>query len=72
MQTEDASAAGAALLGMIALKMIDDYQSLKPANPVIIEPRLNNHETYKKYHSVFKNLYYPLKESMHQLYNINS
>lgn len=71
IQTEDASAAGAALLGMIALKMIDDYGSVKPNHYVIMKPDVNNHETYKKYQDVFANLYNPLKESMHQLYSIN-
>jgi len=71
VQTEDASASGAALLGMIALNMIDDYGSVPHKSNVIIEPDISNYETYKKYNDVYKNLYYPLKESMHQLYNIN-
>jgi gluconokinase len=72
LQTEDASAVGAALLGMIALKMVDGYESLKPSDNFTIEPNVNNHEIYKKYFSVFKTLYHPLKESMHQLHQINS
>ena len=48
LQTEDASAVGAALLGMIALKMVDGFDSLKPNSHIVIEPHVNNHETYKK------------------------
>ena len=72
LQTEDASAIGAALLGMVALKMIEGYESLKPDDNFTIEPDVNNHEAYKKYYGVFKTLYHPLKETMHQLYHINS
>lgn len=72
IETEDASSIGAALLNMKALKIIKDYSSLKPLNNIIIEPDLNNHSVYEKYYSIFKNLYEPLKESMHQIYEINN
>ena len=72
MQTEDASSIGAALFYMKTIKMIKDYSSLKPANNVIVEPDMNKHKLYEKYYSIFKNLYQPLKESMHQLQQINN
>jgi gluconokinase len=70
-QLEDASATGAAILGMVALRMVDNYGSLKPNRNTVIEPDLNDHETYKKYYDIYRNLYLQLKESMHQLYTIN-
>jgi gluconokinase len=71
IQTEDASAIGAAIFCMKAMNIIEDYSSLQPNSNVIIEPDLSNHETYKKYIPVFKNIYSSLKESMHKLHDIN-
>lgn len=68
IETEDSSAIGAALLNMKALKMIDSYDSLKPKNNLLIEPDLRNHSVYQKYYAVFKKLYKPMKELMHQDY----
>ncbi len=72
MQTEDASSIGAALLYMKSISIIKNYSSLQPANNITIEPNLNNHTLHEKYYSIFKNLYEPLKESMHQLHEINN
>ena len=71
IETEDASAIGAALLNLKAVGIIKNYSSLKPSNPIVIEPDLNNHTVYEKYYSIFKNLYEPLKELMHQDYDIH-
>jgi gluconokinase len=70
VQTEDASSIGAALLYMKASKKIDEYSSLR-LNKVLISPLANNCIVYKKYYSVFKSLYGPLKNSMHTLNDIN-
>jgi gluconokinase len=67
IETEDSSAVGAVLLNMKALKMIKNYSSLKPGKNVVIMPDMNNHKVYKKYYAVFKKLYEPMKESMHEL-----
>ena len=72
VQTEDASSIGAALLGMKALKIINDYDSFNPGIDITIIPNEKNHIAYEKYYNVFKNLYQPLKESMHQLHEINN
>lgn len=72
IETEDSSAIGAAILNWKSLKMIEDYSSLEPNDPILIEPDLKNHSLYKKYNSVFKNLYPSLKESMHQAYKISN
>lgn len=70
VQTEDASSIGAALLGMKALKIIKDYTSLNESFNSSITPDERNLPVYKKYYAVFKNLYNPLLESMHKLYEI--
>jgi gluconokinase len=72
IETEDSSAIGAALLNMKALKMIKEYDSLKPKNNLLIQPDLDNHTVYEKYYAVFKNLYKPVKALMHQDYEIGS
>ena len=65
IQAEDASSYGAAMLYMKAMNLIENYQSLKPANEVIIEPVEENFAAHKKYYPVFKKLYGDLKDSMH-------
>ncbi len=72
VQTEDASSIGAALMGMKAIKIINHYDSLNPIIDSIMEPNEKNHIAYEKYYNVFKNLYQPLKESIHRLHEINN
>jgi len=67
IETEDSSAVGAVLLNMKALRMIKSYSTLKPRKEVVIKPDMENHKVYKKYYSVFKNIYEPMKEAMHEL-----
>ncbi|MDQ2720558.1 MAG: gluconokinase [Bacteroidota bacterium] len=71
VETEDASAIGAALLNMKAINIIKDYSSLKPLNNIIIEPDLNDHAVHEKYFSIFENLYQSLKQSMHEVDELN-
>jgi gluconokinase len=71
-QTEDASSLGAALFYMKAKNIINDYSSIRPDRNVMIEPVESNHTVYEKYYSVFKTLYGSLKDSMHQLHEINN
>jgi gluconokinase len=70
-QTEDASSLGAALFYMKAVNIINDYSSIIPDINVMIEPIENNLTVYEKYYSVFKTLYGPLRDSMHQLHDIS-
>jgi gluconokinase len=70
-QSEDASSIGAAFFYMKAVHIIDDYSSIKPGMHVTIDPVDNNHIVYEKYYTIFKNLYEPLKDSMHLLHGIN-
>ena len=72
VESEDSSAIGAALINMKALKMIDNYDSLQPKNDFVVEPDLVKHEIYKKYYLVFKNVYKPMKDLMHQDYQVNT
>ena len=72
VQTEDASSIGAALLGMKATKIINDYASLNPGMDITIKPNEKNHIAYENYYNVYKNLYELLKGSMHELQNINN
>jgi len=71
-QTEDASSLGAALFYMKALNTINDYSSISPAERVMIEPVEKTHAVYQKYYKVFKTLYGSLRDSMHQLHDINN
>ncbi len=64
---EDASSIGAALLGMKAIGLINDYSSLNKNTTSMITPDAANNAIHKKYYNIFKNLYEPLKSSMHQL-----
>jgi len=72
VQTEDASSIGAALLGMKALKIINGYDLLSQRVDITIKPDRKNVITYKKYYTVYKNLYPPLKRYMHELHKINN
>lgn len=72
VQTEDASAVGAALLGMKSLKIIKDYVSLKKSANTFIQPNKKNTDIYKNYYTVFKKLYPSLKVSMHDLYKLTN
>jgi gluconokinase len=68
VQKEDASSIGAAMLGMKAMKITSDYISLKENLNIVIKPNDNNLPVYKKQYAIFKNIYQPLRESMHQLH----
>ena len=72
VQTEDASSIGAALMGMTALKLINNYRSPHRQNNIIIRPGKKNVAVYKNYYPIYKNLYPSLKEYMHELHGISS
>lgn len=71
VQTEDASAMGAAFFAMQSLQWIRDVSELNKKPPVYIEPDLQKHALYQKYFSIYIQLYPQLKEAMHLLYAIN-
>src|SRR5678815_614850 len=70
VQTEDASSIGAALFYSEATGIIDYFSS--PDIKAITEPVENNLIVYEQHYSVFKTLYGSLKNSMHQLHDINN
>ncbi len=71
VQTEDASSIGAALLGMKALKIIEDYSSVDENINSSILPDNGHLPVYKKLYELFKSLYAPLEQPMHTLYEIH-
>jgi gluconokinase len=69
LQTQDASAIGAAWLCLKALHIIPDYSSLQQETGTDIHPQKEAVEVYKKASVIFKTLYPSLKDSMHLLHN---
>ena len=66
VQNEDASATGAAYMGMKAIKIIGNYQSLPEENKKEIFPDKNLKTVYKKNSEIFTKLYPALKDLMQQ------
>lgn len=61
---EDASALGAAYLGLKSLGFIKDYDALKPTLHTYFTPVSKNHQTYQKAFLIYERLYEKLKEEM--------
>lgn len=74
VQTEDASAIGAAFHAMKSIGLNDGNYPSQPENrkSSIIEPDMANHLIYSKNFMIFKELYSNLKDTMHKLHLINS
>lgn len=70
LQTEDASAIGAAYLAIKAIGLRQEYPSSVNEKQVIT-PNPANHALYKKIFKVYQQLYPNLKDSMHQLNSLN-
>ena len=72
VHTNDASATGAAYLGLKTMKFIEDYDALIPkTNMKFLEPDAVNHKIYNNYFKIFQGLYHSLKDSMHAIYKLN-
>jgi len=67
VQTDDASAMGAAYLALQTLGI----KYAIPQMPISIEPRMDHHHIYQQNFSIYKSLYPSLREAMYKLYNIN-
>ncbi len=67
MQTEDASAVGAAYLAM----QTSGYKYNIPDVTMTIEPEDDKYTIYQKSFSIYKSLYPSLKDVMHQFYQLN-
>lgn len=72
VDTKDASAIGAAYLGLKTMKLIKDYKELIPKTKMeFLEPDPANHKMYNNYFTIFQGLYLSLKDSMHALHSLN-
>jgi gluconokinase len=71
LQTEDASAVGAALLALKSIGEIEDYNSVNQTTPQIIEPHAAAHAVHQKNYNIYKSLYPALKDIMHLPYTHN-
>ena len=72
VQTEDASAVGAAFMALKAHGLNGGNYPNEPQNAIqIIEPDMEGHSRYRQQFLIFKRLYSALKNSMHQLNPIN-
>lgn len=65
VQTEDASATGAAYLAMKTIGLISTYPTAAGLSLKIVEPDPQNSAVYSKNFSIFKKIYSNLKENMH-------
>jgi gluconokinase len=74
LNVEDASAMGAAFLGMKAVGLNDGKypECSKQSNQHSVQPDMTKHKAYKRNFEVFKGLYSGLKDSMHEINLINS
>jgi gluconokinase len=64
---EDASAMGAAFLGLKSSGFIKDYNQLRPANQTTFKPNSVNHKIYEEVYAIYERLYPKLKEEMQLL-----
>jgi len=67
IQSDDASAVGAAFMAMKANGLITDYPNTSIKGQQLYKPNPANIETYQKNFSIYRQLYLDLKETMHQL-----
>ncbi|MGB4401098.1 MAG: gluconokinase [Daejeonella sp.] len=73
VQTEDASAIGAAFIALKALGMNGGKYPDEPGKATLfIEPDMVQHHLYSRNFAVYRNLYSSLKNSMHQLSTENN
>lgn len=61
---EDASAMGAAFLGLKSSGFITDYNQLKPAHQTSFLPNAKNHAVYEQAYEIYEKLYVKLKDEM--------
>ncbi len=74
LNSEDASALGAAYLALKKLDLIKTYSELTPLSSEAIEPDLKNHAVYQKTFQLYDRIYKKLKEEMllvEELRNLN-
>jgi gluconokinase len=64
LNSEDASALGAAYLALKKLNLIKEYGQLAPLSSAPIAPDMKNHGVYQKTFQLYDRLYKKLKEEM--------
>ncbi len=64
-ENDDASALGAAMLAMKELKMIREYNQLKPDTKRTFSPDIRNNAIYEAHFAIYVKLYHSLKDIMH-------
>ncbi|AYB34801.1 gluconokinase [Chryseolinea soli] len=69
---EDASALGAAYLGLKSLGLIPDYEVLRSSERVSYRPIKENHERYIKSFRMYERLYENLKDEMEDIQQLRS
>jgi gluconokinase len=67
IETDDASAIGAAIMAFKSLGIIEDFNETKRKSRVL-RPNKGYIDKYSKYYKVYKTIYPNLQESMHLLY----
>jgi len=74
IETENASAYGAAMLGGIALGIYPEFHAVPFLNTISrrVTPDLKSMEIYDGYFDIYDNLYPQLRQSMHQLNKLRS
>jgi gluconokinase len=72
INAEDASAVGAAYLGMRALNLIEDYYDLRPKREVEYLPLEQNNKVYQKVFSIYESLYKKLMPDMENVATLRS
>ena len=71
VQTDDASAVGAAFLAMKSMGLLEAYPKANLKELKIVVPNNSNTEVYSQNFNIFKKLYADLKDTMHQLHQLN-
>ncbi|MGZ3750004.1 MAG: gluconokinase [Mucilaginibacter sp.] len=72
VQTDDASAVGAAFMALKSIGSISEYPSSNFTDLKVFKPNQQNVEVYSKSFTIYKQLYADLKETMHRFYDLNN
>lgn len=72
IQTDDASAVGAALLALKKIEKQADYPALDTSDQKIFKPDMHNNAIYNQLFAIYKQAYQDLKSTMHKLSRIAS
>jgi gluconokinase len=64
---EDASAIGAAYLGLVSTGLVNTYDELEPSNKASFHPNEKDHKVYQKIFPIYERLYQKLEDEMQLL-----